>query len=974
MLSPHHQHSKSQPATYQHVPESIPHEAPDVQQQTSNALAPSAQQHVRIPDTISQAASPAASPAGSPKSDARKPVQALSSRRRCAACRGDITGHFVRALNACFHINCFSCKDCGALCAAKFFPCDGRPLCEHCYFKRQQLLCYRCGESLRGSYITALDRKYHVEHFTCTLCTTVFGPDDSYFEYDGGVYCRTHYGALFAFACEGCRSPILKQYVETYRSSRQQQWHPECYMIFKFWNVKVTDPEADAISRLRREIATAADKDTALDERAADVTRHEDAIDAKTTRIWTTLCAYEEACAANIAALVQCAVDGSMDTAHGSCARLVDLVRVLFVPLDVLMRGDEEELEKPRKECAKEAKTLCRKIISYMSLLSKTRKMNQQDHLRGSAVTFLSLTSATAHYLKVLIRLGLSTALRRHMLDAFLDAIANPQSDTQALDVSPFSTDRCTTCNRAVEDRCVRLLGSDKLWHYTPGCFKTADGQPLVKDDADYVNGKLVRAEGARAAAFALVTRLEQYVALLRVALSRLDLVLGSQRRKLSGGNGVPQTMTQVAQMSPSITPAMTPAVAAAMAPVLMPAPAGEQVDVPARSAGASALARASVVLHGKDGLTLDDIRRIVASEQAKIPTDEPARPPSEVGEPQPPSPICDNAMNFGMLSDDEYSWSQQIAAILLEPYARKLRTQLPADAPSAKQTNLWNKMGKVFGKDPDGKVFGQPLARLSVKYGVDSALGCGDRFQTSKYTLRIPSVLEDLVGAMRQKDMSVEGIFRKNGNIRRLREFVERVDKNPDDTNGLADESPIQLAALLKKFLRDMPDPLFTSRLSTLWLALPKLDGDDKLKCLQLLVCLLPRVNRNVLEVLSYFLNWVTGFAYVDEDVGSKMDIANIATVLAPSVLLPNEDAAPQDDMSQNPHHEDGPYKSAIEVFRLVIANYTLVARVPPPVAQCLVHVKGPPRRLSQREVQHLLKAKSDSPPQPLAGGGARR
>ncbi len=30
-------------------------------------------------------------------------------------------------------------------------------------------------------------KKYHVEHFTCSVCPVVFGPSDSYYEHDGEV-------------------------------------------------------------------------------------------------------------------------------------------------------------------------------------------------------------------------------------------------------------------------------------------------------------------------------------------------------------------------------------------------------------------------------------------------------------------------------------------------------------------------------------------------------------------------------------------------------------------------------------------------------------------------------------------------------------------------------------------------------------------------------------------------------------------
>src|SRR5690349_15235566 len=65
--------------------------------------------------------------------------------------------------------------------------------------------------------------------------------------------------------------------------------------------------------------------------------------------------------------------------------------------------------------------------------------------------------------------------------------------------------------------------------------------------------------------------------------------------------------------------------------------------------------------------------------------------------------------------------------------------------------------------------------------------------------------------------DMSVEGVFRKNGNIRRLKDLSELIDKDPSSVN-LSEDNPVQVAALLKKFLRDLPDPLLTFKLHRLF------------------------------------------------------------------------------------------------------------------------------------------------------------
>jgi hypothetical protein len=209
-------------------------------------------------------------------------------------------GAFVRALGAVYHLNCFKCmvspipiwivykvshihplQDCGIVVASKFFPIEGldskqHPLCERDYFRRLNLICGKCGMALRGSYITAcsrsiftsglnrlmtsvLDKKYHVEHFTCSICPTLFGPQDSYYEHDGDVYCHYHYSTRFATKCAGCNSAILKQFVEINRNMRDECWHPECYMINKVRRAHIwcTIPHFLLVLECQGEYATA---------------------------------------------------------------------------------------------------------------------------------------------------------------------------------------------------------------------------------------------------------------------------------------------------------------------------------------------------------------------------------------------------------------------------------------------------------------------------------------------------------------------------------------------------------------------------------------------------------------------------------------------------------------------------------------------------------------------------------------------
>ena len=46
---------------------------------------------------------------------------------------------------------------------------------------------------------------------------------------------------------------------------------------------------------------------------------------------------------------------------------------------------------------------------------------------------------------------------------------------------------------------------------------------------------------------------------------------------------------------------------------------------------------------------------------------------------------------------------------------------------------------------------------------------------------------------------MSVEGIFRLNGNIKKLRELTEQINKNPLKSPDFSIQNAVQLAALMK-------------------------------------------------------------------------------------------------------------------------------------------------------------------------------
>jgi len=240
--------------------------------------------------------------------------------------------------------------------------------------------------------------------------------------------------------------------------------------------------------------------------------------------------------------------------------------------------------------------------------------------------------------------------------------------------------------------------------------------------------------------------------------------------------------------------------------------------------------------------LTLDDLPKILAVEQARE-KDRPShssRQPSlnsyefnfmasdpvedfnvapvteNGGDTIPPPP---NVKYFSELSALEYFIVRHIAVLALETLLREhFNLEELLELIETRKGTIWEKFGKAF-RSGDKKnvkkkgVFGIALEVLIERNGSDSVMGSGPG------SLRIPAFIDDSISAMRQMDMSIEGVFRKNGNIRRLKELADAFDKQTQPPS-LDDENPVQVAALLKKFLRELPDPLLTSKLQRLWVA----------------------------------------------------------------------------------------------------------------------------------------------------------
>jgi hypothetical protein len=160
------------------------------------------------------------------------------------------------------------------------------------------------------------------------VCPTVFGAQDSYYEHDGRVYCHYHYSTQFAQRCNGCHTAILKQFVEIFRNGQNQHWHPECYMIHKFWNVRLATTN-DGLEE--RQVVQD------IDEEGRNAVRdEEERMEEKVYKIWNVLSTFEESSAACISDMLLHVSNGAYVDGVLVAKKFIWHVEILFNSADKL--------------------------------------------------------------------------------------------------------------------------------------------------------------------------------------------------------------------------------------------------------------------------------------------------------------------------------------------------------------------------------------------------------------------------------------------------------------------------------------------------------------------------------------------------------------------------------------------------------------------------------------------------------------
>lgn len=143
-----------------------------------------------------------------------------------------------------------------------------------------------------------------------------------------------------------------------------------------------------------------------------------------------------------------------------------------------------------------------------------------------------------------------------------------------------------------------------------------------------------------------------------------------------------------------------------------------------------------------------------------------------------------------------------------------------------------------------------------------------------------LPQSIQQAMRYIRSQCLDQEGIFRKSGVKSRIQILRQMNEASPDHVN-YKEQSAYDVADLLKQYFRDLPEPIFTSKLTDTFLQIYQfVPKEQRLKAVQAAIVLMPDENREMLQSLLYFLSDV---ASVDEN---QMTPGNLGVCLSPSIF----------------------------------------------------------------------------------------
>ncbi|XP_067009183.2 rho GTPase-activating protein conundrum [Anabrus simplex] len=176
-----------------------------------------------------------------------------------------------------------------------------------------------------------------------------------------------------------------------------------------------------------------------------------------------------------------------------------------------------------------------------------------------------------------------------------------------------------------------------------------------------------------------------------------------------------------------------------------------------------------------------------------------------------------------------------------------------------------------------EGNVFGVSLATLLMKDN-----------QLAPEEVLVPLVIQKLLSHAERHGLREEGILRVPGleqKVEALRNELENeFYRRPERVDQLMQHvSCHDIMAVLKRFIRDLPQPLLTVEYIDMFYQSHALPEGTQQRALNLLILLLPSEYRNTLRAIFTFLLHV-----IENQAHNKMTQHNVAMLFAPSLFIP--------------------------------------------------------------------------------------
>uniref|UniRef100_A0A672KBN3 LIM and senescent cell antigen-like-containing domain protein 1 n=1 Tax=Sinocyclocheilus grahami TaxID=75366 RepID=A0A672KBN3_SINGR len=142
----------------------------------------------------------------------------------CQKCHAIIEEQPLIFKNDPYHPDHFNCSNCSKELTADARELKGELYCLPCHDKMGVPICGACRRPIEGRVVNAMGKQWHVEHFVCAKCEKPF-LGHRHYERKGLAYCETHYNQLFGDVCYHCNRVIEGDVV----SALNKAWCVNCF-------------------------------------------------------------------------------------------------------------------------------------------------------------------------------------------------------------------------------------------------------------------------------------------------------------------------------------------------------------------------------------------------------------------------------------------------------------------------------------------------------------------------------------------------------------------------------------------------------------------------------------------------------------------------------------------------------------------------------------------------------------------------